>query len=180
MRSAVIGLPRGSCRYEQPRWDWLRSRRTSASSLRLNTASRLVEPCLSRCVGRVLLRRDESARPAQTLRLDRTKLASAGLRNLLASTRCVNPTSSSPRPALRAPHLLAKWRCPRLRDSRRRPTHPSLCGDSRRPEVRHSPTPPPVGPLHCARPVKDRVLARSGWVGETITPFATPPTAMLP
>ena len=55
-------------------------------------------------------RRDGAACPAQTLRLDRTKLASADLRNLLASARC-------------APPRLAKSRGPRLRNSRGRP-HP--------------------------------------------------------
>ena len=41
-------------------------------------------------------------------------------------------------------------------------------------------THPIVEPLHCARLVKTRVLARQGLVGETIAPFATSPVGTLP
>ncbi|MGQ0695147.1 MAG: hypothetical protein ACT4OL_06170, partial [Nitrospiraceae bacterium] len=47
------------------------------------------------------------------------------------------------------------------------------CHDEQ-PHRGHS-THPPVGPLRCARSVKDRALVRQGWVGETIAPFARHP-----
>jgi len=103
---------------------------------------------LLRVRGRAVFRRESGIVARVMLGLARKYfLTRPGLRNLLASARSANPASSSPRSALCAPHLpldvtrggelaepLAKWRCPRLRDSRRRPTHPSLAAPTQFPK----------------------------------------------